>query len=273
MTDPHLDVAGYALDALTDHERAEFEAHLAGCPDCQQRLREFTESTADLSWMEETAPPDEVRAGVLAAIAQTPQDASSDASEHAGAVEPDSPARRAPDDTLDGGGSHHGLPPEMPDPRRRSRARRIGQIALAAAVAVVLAIGGWVVGRQQQVGQSVHQQQSAQSRLLRASDAQIHRQPMRGHGSVSYVVSQKQNAAMAIVSGNPKPGSGKTFQLWTMHGPKGDQPKPDRTFSGAGSHPVWLKTNVSSAAAVAVTVEPKGGSKQPTTKPFAAQKF
>lgn len=264
MSDPHLDVAGYALDALTDAERRVFEAHLAGCPDCQQQLREFTETTGWLSADSAATPPAQMRTDVLAGITETPQL---------------SPEREQPQPEQ---AAEESIRPRHPAPAqqdrtksraRRPRWRRVGQIAVAAAMAVVVAVGGWVVGRQQ-LGQSVQAEQNAQSKLFGASDVQIHRQPMRGgQGNVSYVVSQKQNEAMVIISGHPSAGKGQTFQLWTMHGAKGTEPEPDSLFSGSESGPVWLKGNVVNAAALAITVEPDGGSQQPTTKPFAIQKL
>ncbi len=274
MTDPHLDLAAYALDALTEDERAEFEAHLADCPDCQRQLQEFSQVTASLSAQTAATPPEHLRTDVLAAISTMPQlgpEPGGDRSDqHAAAgsqpvsqPEPEQ-AEPAPEQVAY---------EQRPRRRARTTARRIGQIALAAAVAVILAVGGWVVGRQQQVGNSVQAEETAQSRLLQAPDARIYRQPMRNNAAVSYVVSQKRNAAMVIVSGSPNAGAGHVFQLWTMHGPKGNQPKPAGTFSGNRSKPVWLTGNISSAAAVAITVEPDGGSSQPTTKPFAVQKL
>ncbi len=272
--DPHLDLAAYALDALTPEERTRFEAHLADCPDCQRQLREFSQTAAELSADTAATPPEHLRTDVLAAISSMPQlgpEPGGDESgrhEAAGAQpvsqpEPDQ-AEPAPQQVSPG---------QRPQRAARTTARRVGQIVLAAAVAVILAVGGWVVGRQQQVSNSVQAGQTAQSRLLQAPDARIYRQPMRNNASISYVVSKKRNAAMAIISGKPTAGSGHVFQLWTMHGPKGNQPKSAGTFSGTRSKPIWLTGNISSAAAVAITVEPDGGSPQPTTKPFAAQKL
>lgn len=269
MTDPHADIAGYVLDALTAEEQQAVEAHLVGCPAGQRRLQEFTETIAQLSVRRAIPPPAQVRTNVLDAIAETPQ---SDAG--SGDAQPglNWSGEQTSQPTVSGLAAPRSGPARPGRGRRGVSGRRIGQIAVAAAIAVVLAVGGWTVGHRQ-LGQTVHAQQNARSRLLAAPDAHIYQQPMRGNGSVSYVVSRKHNTAIAIISGHPKPGKGNTFQLWTMHGPNGDQPRPDRTFTGNRSTPVWLKTNISDAAAVAITVEPDGGTDQPTTDPFAVQKL
>lgn len=268
MSDPHLNAAGYALDALADYERADFWDHLAGCTECQARLSEFSETAAELSAVTETEPPEHLRGDVLSAITNTPQLPEEEtADQHAAAEQP---TTGEPGQTRDQ--PEQGHPVDGAVRWTRPRWRRIGQIAITAAMAVVLAVGGWIVG-QQQAGQSEQAGSPGQSRLLGASDARIYRKPMRNGAHVSYVVSQKQNAAMAFISGEPEPSSGHAFQLWTMHGAKADKAKPDRTFTGSESGPVWLKGNVSSAAALAITVEPDGGSPHPTTDPFAVQEL
>jgi anti-sigma-K factor RskA len=60
--------------------------------------------------------------------------------------------------------------------------------------------------------------------------------------------------------------SGKTYEAWVI--PAGRSPRPAGLFHGGGSTTVHLNGTVPKNAVVAVTVEPAGGSKQPTTKPF-----
>jgi hypothetical protein len=72
-----------------------------------------------------------------------------------------------------------------------------------------------------------------------------------------------------IATSLPRLEPGKTFQLWVI--PTGGKPIPSGTFrSRADSTAVYVSEGAvdSRAAAVAVTVEPDGGSPQPTTTPF-----
>lgn len=61
----HTYVAGYALHALSLDEEREFEAHLAGCPQCQQELASFTATAAALAF---GAPPEQPPAALRARI-------------------------------------------------------------------------------------------------------------------------------------------------------------------------------------------------------------
>lgn len=60
-------VAPYALNALDDQERAQFERHLAGCEDCQAQLAELQEAAAALAFAETREPPPELRERILEA--------------------------------------------------------------------------------------------------------------------------------------------------------------------------------------------------------------
>jgi anti-sigma-K factor RskA len=68
-TTPHIDLGGYVLGVLQPDEAAAFEAHLAGCPECQRDLEELS-PVAGL--LEEAAPPvdvpPELRDRTLAAV-------------------------------------------------------------------------------------------------------------------------------------------------------------------------------------------------------------
>lgn len=55
--DEHAMVGAYALDAVDDGERAEFELHLAGCPLCSVDVPAFREVLARLARSTQTTPP------------------------------------------------------------------------------------------------------------------------------------------------------------------------------------------------------------------------
>ena len=68
MNDIHALSGAYAVDALDDAERAEFERHLAVCADCRAEVASFRETTALLAEPEAETPPASLRAHVLSGI-------------------------------------------------------------------------------------------------------------------------------------------------------------------------------------------------------------
>jgi anti-sigma-K factor RskA len=65
--EPHDLVAPYALDALDDHERAEFDRHLDECAECRTQLDELREATTALAYLESADPPPALRERILEA--------------------------------------------------------------------------------------------------------------------------------------------------------------------------------------------------------------
>ena len=61
------------------------------------------------------------------------------------------------------------------------------------------------------------------------------------------------------------PPAGKTYEAWVI---AGGAPQPAGVFSSG--HVVLLTRPVGRGAKVALTVEPAGGSQQPTRAPFAS---
>jgi anti-sigma-K factor RskA len=68
------------------------------------------------------------------------------------------------------------------------------------------------------------------------------------------------------VSGLSAAARGKTYEAWVI--PAHHSPRPAAVFPGGGSQTVQFSGTVPKHAVVAVTIEPAGGSKQPTTKPI-----
>jgi hypothetical protein len=78
-----------------------------------------------------------------------------------------------------------------------------------------------------------------------------------------------QQGFVFVGSGLPPIQSDRTFQLWLV--PPSGAPQPAGLFRGQDSSAVYVShSNVDLArtAAIAVSVEPQGGSAAPTTKPF-----
>jgi len=66
--DIHSLSGAYAVDALDDTERADFERHLAECPECRAEVASLRETAAGLSALTQTTPPASMRDAVLAGV-------------------------------------------------------------------------------------------------------------------------------------------------------------------------------------------------------------
>ncbi|WP_165979606.1 anti-sigma factor domain-containing protein [Kocuria rosea] len=279
MNDIHLDAgdvhdlaALYAVDALEPAEQAAFETHLPGCPRCREELAGYAEVTAHLAQAVAQPPPPALRATVLGAIHHTrPLSAISDeahteggsASATTGTSPGNAPAREARPDSDTGrpGGEVVSL-----DARRR-RHRRLLAAAAAAVLVPGIALGGWGLGVQseRQQGQLAAQEEDRANRLLAAPDVTTHRIEVEGR-TATVVVSQQEDAALFVSTDLPDPGPGREYQLWLL---LEDTPVPDVHFTG-GQIRTWLDGDVADAGAIAMTIEPAGGSTTPTLPVVAA---
>lgn len=63
--DEHALVGAYALNAVDERERVEFEAHLAGCPLCSADVPAFREVLARFAATAVAAPPPDLVSRIL----------------------------------------------------------------------------------------------------------------------------------------------------------------------------------------------------------------
>ena len=71
--DLHVLTGSYALDAVSDTEREEFERHLRHCPSCTAEVRGLRETAARLAMARTVPPPARMEQQVLAATYRTRQ--------------------------------------------------------------------------------------------------------------------------------------------------------------------------------------------------------
>ncbi|MFI8596805.1 anti-sigma factor domain-containing protein [Rothia koreensis] len=249
--DVHSDAALYAVDALEPEEVRAFEAHLGTCSRCREEVSSFQRTAEGLADAVAVEPPAELKAQVFRAIGR---DSGREADR-------DQKRTRHPDrnSETDSSATLYRL--------ETAKARRNRWLLAAAAVILApgLALGGWSLGHQagndgQQVTAERQHEQQRQDDLLAAPDVAVKHISQEG-ASATVVASRERTDAMFVGSNFTDPGQGKQYQLWLM---KDGSPVPDKTFNG-GDSSVWLTGNVGDADAVAVTVEPEGGSKAPTS--------
>ncbi len=249
--DVHALVGAYAVDAVDDIERARFEQHLETCPECRAEVASLRAVASELSYLTSTTPPARLRVQVLRDIT---------------AVRPLSPAV-APDagHALDEKARRDGpVAPGSAAPRPHRTGRW-----LAAAAAVVLIGGGAVVvhpwDRQSQG------QVTVADRVLQAPDARRTEKTIAGGASATVVHSKSVGRAVIIARNLPPAPAGKVYELW-LQDPAGGF-TPAGFVPGPGDQTVVLEGDASGAAGAGITVEPQGGSPQPTTAPLALFAF
>jgi anti-sigma factor RsiW len=261
--DIHGLVGAYAVDAIDEQERSDFELHLAECPECQAEVVSLQEAATQLSLMTETAPPASMRESVLAGIKTVrplpPLEAQSRGSVASGPVGGSSPTADAPtraDSTV------------VPfRPRRRVTA----WLASAAAAAVLL-VGGIAWSPWDDGSNGNRRNVSATEQVLEAKDAQRYEKVIGG-AKATIVRSASLGKAVIIADHMPAAPDGKDFQVWL------DQPNRGMVSAGVMPHgsadtvTVLLDGDAATATGAGITMEPAGGSPAPTGEPLALFAF
>ena len=146
--------------------------------------------------------------------------------------------------------------------QRRGLRRALPRLAVAAAFLVgAVGIGGYVVERDRS-GEE-HDRNAAITRVLSSEDAQTVAKTFPTGGNVRMVMSPSKDTAVIFANQLPDPGDGKVYQVWLI---EGTGPIDQGTFRTSGD---MIMKGITDADSVAVTVEPEGGSKRPTTAPVA----
>jgi len=234
--DIHASSAAYALDALPDAERAEFEGHLETCRACTDEVARFAAAAARLGAATATAPPDSLRSAVLGQVRSTSQLAVLD------------PA----------GSSRFGSP--------------AGTWLLAAAAALLLVLSGGVALSQHNRASLLAEQNAQVSAVLAAPDAVTGRDDPASPAALTVVTSRALNRAVVVVRDLPQLESDQTYQMWWIdqQGPHSAglmrAPPPNEAAA------VVVEAD-QDAQQFAITLEPAGGSNAPTTDPVTTARL
>ncbi|MFE5942842.1 anti-sigma factor domain-containing protein [Streptomyces sp. NPDC056480] len=245
--DLHMLSGAYALDALSDEERREYERHLADCASCAEEVAELSETAARLGLAASAPVPPSLREDVLRRITQVRQ---------APPADPTAPARAAPSGV---------------------RARRGLLWALAASIASAVLLGGTAVVQHQLAQDAERETQRVQqaagevAAVLAAPDARLTATALPQGATGAVVVSRSLDQAVFTASDLTVPPHGKVYQLWfddrgTMR-PAG-LIDPDRTTTAT-----LMDGPVDGATGMGITIEPAGGSSRPTSPPIALAAF
>jgi anti-sigma-K factor RskA len=223
------DVGAYLLGALSDAERASFEAHLEGCPECRHEL-ERLRPAADLlpRSVEQVEPPPSLKRSLMEVVEREA-----------------APQREA-----------------RPLGRRRPLGERLrgllgGSLRPAlTAGAVLLAV---VVGFAANQLLSDDDQRTVTATVREAVLPEASgRLELQGDG---------ENGAILEVRGMPSPPDGRVYQAWVERDGM-VEPEETFEVGADGGAAVAVPDDLSDAQAVHLTREPRGGSPAPSEQPI-----
>ena len=241
--DPSTQTGSYALGALDADEVAAFEKHLAEHPETRYEATELSDTAVLLGLaVPPVAPSASLKASLMAQLDATPQ------------LPAETPAV---------------APPQLARPAEaRARARWGSRpvVALASAAAVIgLIAGGGVVATS--VFQNNQRQEQADlfAAINAASDSQ-RRSVELADGTATLVWSDELQASALIVDGLQPLPSDKDYELWYI----GESGIRSAGILSADGSRTWrvLEGSKEPGDVIGVTVEPRGGSEQPTTDPI-----
>jgi hypothetical protein len=249
----HILTGVYALHAFdTAAEVARFERHLARCHSCPSEVRGFWETAARLGMAVARQPPPTLRPAVMGEVARTRQlPAVDERARH---------ARPAPRLSL--------LP-------RLATAGAALAVAAAVTLGVVLVNTQDQLGRtQQQLSQARHQLAKAQTQLAAinavrtAADATLVAKVTSIGGTVTVVKSASLHQIVVTTSGLPAQRAGKVYQLWLIGAGHNKIRSEGLLVTHNGRSGPTLISGVLRGDTFGITLEPPGGTVQPTVTPI-----
>ena len=176
MNDVHALSGAYAVDALDDIERAQFERHLVECAECRAEVDSLRAGAAMLAELEPVGPSPALRSRILAEVAT---------------VRP--------------------LPPQVLEVRPRRR--RFPALVAAAAAVVAVGVGGGIV-YDRLAEDTPRINVSATERVLDAPDAERYVQRFNDGSRATVYRSVELGQAVIVTEGMADPGEGKVYELW-----------------------------------------------------------
>ncbi|MDP3891262.1 anti-sigma factor [Nocardioides sp.] len=263
MTDIHALSGAYAVDALGEAERAHFEAHLDECPACRAEVDSLREAAALLADTTATEPPAHLRAQVLAGIRNVRPlpPVTEDAQ--------DTPDDEATQDTDETQATESSEATATVTPLAERRRRWFPALLVAAAVLTIVGVGTAVTQPWQD---DTSQVATTAEQVLSAPDAQDIPLVFPDGAQATVTHSPKVGRAVLVTSDMPPAPKDHVYQLWLL-GSEDDPPAPAGLMPPKPNQIFLLEGDASDAAAAAITVEPAGGSPQPTSDPIAYFEF
>lgn len=262
--DEHIEL--YAVGALDDTEIDRIEVEIARETVAEQRryrheVARTREALARMTVQVATPPPPQIRELIMANLSSQPRSSSD--------------GRAAPPDfdrSTDGVDIGKAAPPNNVIDLA-ARRRRISLAVGSVAAALMLIIGGVLVGRvtAPDTGAPVASQlEQDTSAVLSAPDMQL-RQDALGDGNVTVAASRESNKAVVFADGLPPTPTGQTYQMWLLG--ESHDPTSVGLMQGDPGRQVIALDDLTGSNQLGITIEPDGGSPQPTSEVITAVQF
>jgi anti-sigma-K factor RskA len=152
------------------------------------------------------------------------------------------------------------------DPVRalRPRIKRWQTVVLAAAAALVIGVGALGVGMALRPAPSP----STAEQVFAAPDVRTVSGQIPTGGTATVVFSREKNAGVLVMNNVAPPAPGTVYQMWLI-GDKGPESAGTMDAKAVAPSTTAVLPNLGDSQTLAFTVEPPGGSPQPTSQPFA----
>jgi anti-sigma-K factor RskA/putative zinc finger protein len=235
---PHTLAGAYALDALVEADRENFERHLLGCEACRAEAASLRDAAGWLAEPAAALPPPRLRGQVLAEAARTRQQ-----------------------------------PPQVraTERVRRSwpgigwRAPRLAVAIAGAGMLLALALGTLLINTQHRL--RVEEAHSGEiAAIMNAPDADIMTVRARTRGSATVVMSHAAHALVLTTARLPALPANECYQVWLMGThrtrPVGRLPPPKQGMTAP-----LIVAGLAAGDRMGVTVEPAAGAAAPSSPP------
>ena len=237
--DPHTLAGAYALDALSEADRAAFERHLGACESCRHEASSLREAAGHLAEATAVVPPARLREQVLAEAARTRQQ-----------PPPVTEAPNAPRAWL-------GF--------TRPTAPRLAVAAAGVCILIALGLGALTLSTQHRLGvEEAHNREIAA--VMNAPDADIMTVRARTHGSATVVMSHAARALVLTTVRLPALPATEVYQVWLM-GPRRDRSAGVLPVPHQGMTAPMVVSGLADGDRLGLTVEAAGGAKHPDSPP------
>ena len=236
-TDPDLIALAtpYALHAVPESELADIERRVAAAPPAvaqafDDEVRAVRETMAVVSAATAVEPPDQLRDRLLTEVSSDPVRV---------------------------------LRPRIKRWQTGGTSRLRGAV-LAAAAALVIGLGALGVGMALRPAPSP----STAEQVFAAPDVRTVSGPIPNGGTATVVFSREKNAGVLVMNNVAPPAPGTVYQMWLI-GDKGPESAGTMDAKAVAPSTTAVLPNLGDSQTLAFTVEPPGGSAQPTSPPFA----